>query len=49
MSAYMYILECADDTYYTGSTRNLEKRIWEHQNSLGANYLGKTASAFGVL
>ncbi|MEO8262628.1 MAG: GIY-YIG nuclease family protein [Pseudolysinimonas sp.] len=26
----MYILECADGTYYTGSTRNLERRIEEH-------------------
>lgn len=35
---YMYILECADGSYYTGSTKNLEKRLWEHQNMLGANY-----------
>ncbi len=37
----MYILQCADGSYYTGSTRNLEKRIWEHQNGLGANYTFK--------
>ena len=35
---YMYILLCNDDSYYTGSTLNLEKRLWEHQNGLGANY-----------
>ena len=35
---YLYILECADGSYYTGSTWNLEKRLWEHQNGLGANY-----------
>jgi putative endonuclease len=35
---YMYILQCADGSYYTGSTWNLEKRLWEHQNGLGANY-----------
>jgi len=34
----MYILKCADDSFYTGSTVNLEKRLWEHQNSLGANH-----------
>jgi putative endonuclease len=34
----MYILQCADGSYYTGSTWNLEKRLWEHQNGLGANY-----------
>ena len=37
----MYILECADGSYYTGSTRNLERRLWEHQNFLGANYTRK--------
>jgi putative endonuclease len=35
---FMYILECADSSYYTGSTKNLERRLWEHQNMLGANY-----------
>jgi len=39
--AYMYILECADGTYYTGSTVDLEKRVWEHENFLGANYTRK--------
>lgn len=34
----MYILECADGSLYTGSTKNLEKRLWEHNNGLGANY-----------
>ena len=38
---YMYILECADGSYYTGSTKDLERRLWEHQNSLGANYTRK--------
>jgi putative endonuclease len=37
----MYILECADGTYYTGSTVNLEKRLWEHENFMGANYTRK--------
>ncbi len=38
---YMYILKCSDDTYYTGSTKYLEKRIEEHQNGKGANYTKK--------
>lgn len=38
---YMYILECADGSYYTGSTWDLERRLWEHQNGLGANYTAK--------
>ena len=39
----MYILECSDGTYYTGSTINLDKRVWEHENMLGANYTKKKA------
>jgi putative endonuclease len=39
--AHMYILECSDGTYYTGSTINLERRLWEHQNGLGANHTRK--------
>ena len=38
MRGYMYILECADGTFYTGSTKDLEKRIFEHNNLMGANY-----------
>jgi putative endonuclease len=35
---FTYILECSDGSFYTGSTKDLEKRIWEHNNGLGANY-----------
>ena len=28
----VYILECADKTYYTGVTNDLERRLLEHQN-----------------
>lgn len=35
---YLYILECCDGSFYTGSTKYLEKRIWQHQNGLGAIY-----------
>ncbi len=38
---YLYILECADGSYYTGSTWDLEKRLWEHQNGLGAKHTAK--------
>ena len=37
----MYILQCADGSYYTGSTKDLEKRLNEHDNFLGANYTKK--------
>lgn len=36
---YLYILECADKTLYTGITTDLERRVKEHnQNKLGARY-----------
>ncbi len=38
---YMYILRCADGSYYTGSTWNIEKRLWEHQQGLGARHTAK--------
>jgi putative endonuclease len=41
MKGYMYILQCADGSYYTGSTKDLEKRLSEHDNLLGANYTRK--------
>jgi putative endonuclease len=27
---YLYILKCSDDSYYTGITNNLERRLYEH-------------------
>ncbi len=36
MPGYMYILECADGSFYTGSTKNLEKRMQEHRSGKGA-------------
>jgi len=41
MPSHMYILECADGSYYTGSTKNLPRRLWQHQNGLGANHTAK--------
>jgi len=31
MSFWIYILKCADGSYYTGNTNNLEKRLAAHQ------------------
>ncbi len=36
--AWMYILECADGSYYVGSTRDLERRLSEHNLGKGAKY-----------
>ena len=38
--AWVYILECSDGSYYTGSTTDLEKRLEEHQRG---EYDGYTA------
>ena len=31
MSFFVYILQCADGSYYTGHTDNLEQRLAQHQ------------------
>ena len=38
---YMYILLCNDDSYYTGSTINLNRRWLQHLNGKGANHTKK--------
>jgi putative endonuclease len=38
---YMYILECSNGTFYTGSTKNLDRRLSEHCSGVGANYTRK--------
>ncbi len=34
----MYILECADGSFYVGSTVNIERRLWQHDVGEGAEY-----------
>ena len=36
--AWTYILECADGSYYVGSTTDLERRHSQHQLGLGSAY-----------
>jgi len=36
--AYVYILLCADASYYVGSTRTLEHRVWQHSTGRGGKY-----------
>ena len=38
---FVYILQCADGSFYTGSTWDLERRLWEHENGLGARHTAK--------
>lgn len=35
---YTYIVRCKDNTYYTGYTNHLEKRIQAHNEGKGAKY-----------
>jgi putative endonuclease len=41
MKGYMYILECANGKYYTGSTIDLDARYEQHQKGEGANFTRK--------
>jgi len=38
---FMYILKCADGSYYTGSTKDIEFRLAQHQAGEGANHTKK--------
>ncbi len=35
---YVYILRCADDTLYTGYTKDLARRVQTHNEGKGAKY-----------
>jgi predicted GIY-YIG superfamily endonuclease len=34
----LYILECADGTFYTGITNDLDQRLQKHESGTGAKY-----------
>jgi putative endonuclease len=36
--SWVYILECADGSYYTGFTTDPERRINEHNRGIGSKY-----------
>jgi putative endonuclease len=36
--AWTYLLRCADDSYYVGSTIDLPRRVWQHQEGRGASH-----------
>ena len=35
---YIYIVECSDGTLYTGISKNINKRIREHDLGVGSKY-----------
>ncbi|MDX1348809.1 MAG: GIY-YIG nuclease family protein [Putridiphycobacter sp.] len=40
-SGYTYILKCSNNSYYTGSTVDIELRLKQHQNGEGASHTKK--------
>jgi putative endonuclease len=38
MKWIVYMLECSDNSLYTGITNNLERRLEEHRTGRGAKY-----------
>ncbi len=34
MPLTVYILKCKDDSYYTGITNDIDRRIWEHNEGI---------------
>jgi putative endonuclease len=41
MQGFMYILRCADGSYYVGSTIDLDRRVAQHQAGEGADHTRK--------
>lgn len=41
MKGFVYILKCSNGSFYTGSTKNLKRRLEQHQAGEGANYTKK--------
>ena len=35
---FVYMVRCSDDSYYIGSTTDIQRRISEHNNGTGAKY-----------
>lgn len=35
---YVYIVECSDGTYYTGTARDISARLTQHNRGTGAKY-----------
>jgi putative endonuclease len=38
MQFWVYLLRCADGSYYAGHTDNLEGRLWQHEQGLGCDW-----------
>ena len=50
MSFWVYILRCADNSYYTGHTDNLEERIAKHKvGAIEGLYFDETPGEISIL
>lgn len=38
MLYFVYLLECEDESLYTGITTDVERRFSEHQHGIGSNF-----------
>ena len=38
---FVYMLRCGDNSYYVGSTWDLENRVWQHATGSGSQYTSK--------
>jgi putative endonuclease len=38
LKGFTYILKCSDQSYYTGSTKDIDKRLEEHNLGKGSKY-----------
>jgi len=41
IGGFMYILECSNGSYYTGSARNLSNRLEKHNKGIATNFTNK--------
>ena len=48
MNWSVYILKLSDDSYYTGISTNIVKRLWKHLNGKGSKYVKSRLPVRGV-
>ena len=41
MQFWVYLLRCADGSYYAGHTEDLEARLWHHQQGIGSDWTSR--------
>ena len=41
MQFWVYILRCADGSYYAGHTENMEARLWQHQQGINCDWTSR--------